>query len=53
MGNETTLTSSLIGNVRKEKKKKTYKRDQNLDPYIEISLANENPNNHINIAVFC
>lgn len=50
MGNETTLTSSLIGNVRKEK---TYKGDQSLDPYTEISLANENQNNHINIAVFC
>lgn len=51
MGNETTLTSSLIGNVRKEKK--TYERDQSLDPYTEVSSANENPNNHINIEVFC
>lgn len=36
-----------------EKKKKAYERDQSLDPYTEVSSANENPNNHINIEVFC
>lgn len=39
--------------VMSEKKKKTYKTDQSLDCYTEVSLANENPNNHINTAVFC
>lgn len=39
--------------MSEKKGEKTYKRDQSLDPYTEVSLTKENPKHHINIAVFC